>query len=361
MEKKQNSKKILIRVFGLFLVLSMLMFASAELVVQEDADNYRCEGVWEYGSGETCENTYDGDLRTHGTSALSRESTYMYANYNIPSAASRNTAVLKYKTGWGKGTSFKAYCWDNSWRKIVSEACREPESSSADTECDVIIPAACLGVNNILKLKFQLDRPAGTVIEFYEEAIWWEMEVTVEPIPPQPGGFLSLINRIIDWFKNLFSTIFVQQSVIGPQVVEPNTQHTYEIDLSATIPDSDWSDGTYEVQYANWALIDSSGNIKQQGNWEQVNGKYVKSVTITTPSDIGDYALLGMITQFNMTYDSSTGQWVTSEEQIINKEAIDLKTEYTIEEPEVPIPGGFQKFIQIIIDFFKNLWSSIFG
>jgi len=183
----------------------------------------------------------------------------------------------------------------------------------------------------------------------------------IEPEEPMPGGFMKFINSIINWLKNLFTIIFTQQAVIGPQIVEPNTVHTYQIDLSASIPDSDWSDGTYQIQYANWALVDSSGNIIQEGTWEKINGVYQKSVTITTPSNIGDFVLLGMITQFDMTFNNVIGQWETGEEYIVNKEAIDLKTEYSIIEPEEPVPGGFIRFITSIINWLKDLWVSIFG
>jgi hypothetical protein len=184
--------------------------------------------------------------------------------------------------------------------------------------------------------------------------------LTAPPIP-EPHGFNKFISIIVEWFKDLFSRIFGLQSIVGSQTVEPNTQHTYQIDLSAPIPDSDYTDGTYQIQYANWALVDSNGNIIQEGTWEKIDGVYTKSVTITTPANIGDYILLGMITQFDMNFDSNTGQWITSEETIINKEAIDLKTEHSITAPEVPIPGGFTKFIASIVEWFKNLWSSIFG
>ncbi len=182
----------------------------------------------------------------------------------------------------------------------------------------------------------------------------------LKPTIPSPQAISNWIDSIIDWIRNLFANIFTF-SITGPQTVEPNTQATYTIDLNAQIPDSDWSDGTYSVQYGNWALIGENSNIKQQGTWEKINGQYSKSVTLTTPSNIGDYILVGIITQIDMNYNFDTGQWTTGEEQIINKEAIDLKTKYTVEAPEVPLPGGFQKFINDIINFLKNLFQSIFG
>lgn len=68
-----------------------------------------------------------------------------------------------------------------------------------------------------------------------------------------------------------------------------------------------------------------------------------------------------MITQFDMTFNFNTGQWITSDEIIINKEAIDLKTGFSVTEPEVPVPSGFQTFINSIINFFRNLFGNLFG
>jgi len=187
----------------------------------------------------------------------------------------------------------------------------------------------------------------------------FEELIIPEPTIPEPSGFSKFINKIKEWIKNLFSNFFIFQSIVGPQTVEPNTQHTYQIDLTAQIPDSDYTDGTMSYQWGNWALIDSNGNIKQEGIWEEVNGVYTKSVTITTPSDIGNYVLVGLITQYDMNFDINTGQWLTGEEQIVNKEAIDLKSEYSIISPEIPIPGGFSKFIDSIGEWLNNIWDWI--
>jgi len=180
-----------------------------------------------------------------------------------------------------------------------------------------------------------------------------------QPPEPTPSGFSVWVNKILDWLKNLFKSIFGIQSIVGSKVVEPNTQETYQIDLSAPIPDSDWSDGSYEVQYANWVLLDKDGNIKQEGTWEKVSGKYTKSVTITTPANIGNFALVGVITQYDLTYDFPNKKWTTSEETIINKEAIDLETKYSVVEPEVPIPSGFSKFLTAIGTWLKSVWDWI--
>jgi len=182
--------------------------------------------------------------------------------------------------------------------------------------------------------------------------------ISSAPTSPTPTGFTLWISLIVDWFKNLFSgSLFLSQTMLGNTTIQPNSIQTYTINLTAPTPDNDWSDGNYQVQYANWALIDSNGNIKLQGNWEKINGIYNKQITITTPSNIGNYVLLGVITQYNMTYDYSLGIWNHAEEQLINKEAINLKSKYSIISPTNPSASGWNNFLSSIINWFKNLFG----
>ncbi len=181
-----------------------------------------------------------------------------------------------------------------------------------------------------------------------------------EPTPPSPNGFILLIQNIIDWIRGLFNSFF-KLSITGSSIVEPNTLQTYNIELTTQVPDSIWNDGTYEVQYANWALISSNGEIKEEGTWERVNGSYNKEVIITTPSNLEDFVVIGVITQIDMTYNSTTLEWSSSEERIVNKEAIDVKTKLSVTEPEEPPPSGFTNLIDRILDWFRNFFSNLFS
>lgn len=180
--------------------------------------------------------------------------------------------------------------------------------------------------------------------------------VEVVPVAPQPSAISSFINKIVTWIVTVFKNLF-PQSIAGATLVEPNTQETYQIDLSTDAPDTDWSDGTYQVQYGSWALVDKDGNIKQQGEWEEISdGKYTKSVTLMTPSDIGNFALVGLIDQFDMSYDYTTKTW-NSAETIVNKEAIDLQTKYTVVAPSNPNPSPISSFVAFIKSFLCNKWK----
>jgi len=176
-----------------------------------------------------------------------------------------------------------------------------------------------------------------------------------QPTPPQPSGFLNILKSIWAWIKSIFTTIFPFSSIIGEAVVEPNTIHTYKISLTAPFPDDVWDDGNYQVQYANWVLVDKDQQIIQEGEWERVYGNYNKDVTITAPSKIDDFMLVAVITQYDMTFVS--GSWTSGEEQIMTKEAINLKTEYTVTIPSIPSPSGFLNLINKFFDWLKNLFS----
>ena len=179
-------------------------------------------------------------------------------------------------------------------------------------------------------------------------------KINVEkPIKPTPPKIEVFVNKIISFIRKLFSQIFVQQTIIGDKIVEPNTLATYQIDISTNIPDKNYSDGTYQVQYGAWALVDKDGNILKNSDWEEINGEYKKSVTITTPNNIGDYALIGLIEQFDMDYSYNNKVW-NSKESIANKEAINLETKYSIIEPEKPSPYSISSILGSIKSFICN-------
>jgi hypothetical protein len=64
-----------------------------------------------------------------------------------------------------------------------------------------------------------------------------------------------------------------------------------------------------------------------------------------------------MITQFDMAYNYPTHTWNSSEEKIMNKEAINIKNKYVVIAPTNPTPSGFAKFWNSIVSFFRNLFG----
>ena len=264
---------------------------------------------------------------------------------------------ITQRTEWLKGQGFQCY--------IKSGKLQAYDSSGNEVNDDIRFYGGLGASVEVDVLKTGVECISGQLANCNEGQIC-ENNKCVEsqaptPPTPQPSGFTSILQKLVSWLNNLWDNIF-KQSIVGDVEVQPGSTHTYQIDLSATSPDSDYSDGSYSTQFSNWALIDSSGNILKQGNWEQVNGQYSKSVILTVPTDANkQYALIGVITEIQGNYDYQTGQWVFGEEQILNKEAIDIKTLHKVSEPTNPTPSGFSKFISSIVDWFKNIFGGIFG
>lgn len=150
------------------------------------------------------------------------------------------------------------------------------------------------------------------------------------------------------------------QIITGKNVIEIDTLENYQIDISTNNPDSECSDGICQVQYANWGLMNSNNEIVQEGNWERVYGSYLKDISIEI-LQVGEYILFAVITQIDLNFDVSSGEWISSEEQILVKESININVQYSITEPTIPQPSGFESFLSQIIDWLSNLWSILFG
>ena len=175
-----------------------------------------------------------------------------------------------------------------------------------------------------------------------------------EPPVVEPTGLNSFLSEFLDWLKGLFSGMFL--SITGEQNVAPNTQHIYNIDISTTAPDHDYSDGSYQTQYAYWALLKNDGTIiKGQTTGVEVNGSYKLNVTITTPLAIEDYALVSTITQIDSIYNLETNTWEHGEETIMVKEALDIQTK--ISAIDKPIATGFGNLIDAFISWIKGLFG----
>ena len=183
-----------------------------------------------------------------------------------------------------------------------------------------------------------------------------QAQIIDQPVKPQPTGWFSWIFKLNDIIQSFFDKIF-SLSIAGETNVQPNTLHTYPINLSANLSDSNISDGFISWQYASWIILDRNNKTYLSGQWEDVNGSYIKNVTITTPPNVGDYVLWAMMTEKNATWNRSIGSWNYSEEYPVIREMKSIKTEYSITTPMKPVPSGWAKFL----DWLKNFWDSIFG
>lgn len=143
-----------------------------------------------------------------------------------------------------------------------------------------------------------------------------------------------------------FLSIFVDRETINL-----GESTTFTISLTTTAPDSDYTDGTYQVQYAGWVFADKDGNMVKSKEFTRVYGSFSDTIVIR-PTEAGEYALVGLIIQFDQTYDSATSSWITSPEEVKVKEA----KKVTVITPEPPIPQ-----VSPLSQFFINIWDWIKG
>jgi len=179
--------------------------------------------------------------------------------------------------------------------------------------------------------------------------------IITEPSKPEPTGIMAFLSDLVAWLKQIFSGIF-SFTITGPQVVQPGTTHDYQIDLTAATPDHDYTDGTYQTQYAYWALISKDGTILQgQTAGVEVNGVYNTIATVDVPAKIDDYIIVATITQIDSNYEPSTSAWVHGEETIITREAIDLKTEAPF--IDKPMASGVAVLLEMIWEWLTGLFD----
>jgi hypothetical protein len=176
-----------------------------------------------------------------------------------------------------------------------------------------------------------------------------ESPIVLPPPKPQPIWEV-IINKILDWLKSLFS--FFKFEIYGEAYPTVGSQQSYIINITTTKPDKDYNDGSYQVQYASWALVDGSGNIINKGEWEEVDGSYYKQITLTIPPNPGNYVLVGVIYQYDMKYNSTTLKWNIINEGVVAKEALNLNAKI-IQPPTPPTPNLFA--------ILKNIWCWLLG
>jgi hypothetical protein len=181
-------------------------------------------------------------------------------------------------------------------------------------------------------------------VVFYSQKIIAPTQMAIMP------SWDNIINAIIDWLKSLFS--WFKFEIYGEKYPSPGSKQVYKIVLNATPPDTDYSDGTFQIQYASWVLVDRQGNIINKGDWEQVNGSYAKQIELTIPSNPDAYVIVVIIYQYNLKFNTATQKWEVTSEGIVAKEAMDL-TASIIAPPQIQPPN--------IFDVIKGFWCWLIG
>jgi len=148
--------------------------------------------------------------------------------------------------------------------------------------------------------------------------------------------------------------------ISGNENILPDVTEDYVITILTDSPDSDYSDGTYQVQHANWGLMNSNQEIIQNQSWERVYGEYQKNISLTI-HQVGEYMLFVVVTQVDMIFSDITGNWTESNETLLVKEVLNVNVKHPITEPTVSIPQGFSNLFASITEWLSGLWTLIFG
>jgi hypothetical protein len=179
------------------------------------------------------------------------------------------------------------------------------------------------------------------------------------PSPPavKPFGFVELLNRLLDFIRNVFE-IPVGFTITGPRVVTEGNVVSYTIDIELpTEPDHNFSDGTYVTRFGYWALIDKNGNVVEASDGVEVGKRFTADVTVTI-SRTGNYVIVGVVTEVRSYYDFDKGAWVNGEEDVVAKEGFNVVAEKrTVEGP----PQVEAKGIGWIVSALRYFLLRLFG
>jgi len=199
-----------------------------------------------------------------------------------------------------------------------------------------------------------LKAATGTLIDFVLTDIHVEYDISV-PEKPSSTSLKSILLSITDWFMSLLDKLKhnFSFSITGSETVSPGSIETYHIELVADTPiDTDYTDGTYQVRYCNAGLVDSAGNILSELGASETTNTCNMNLTITVPDDVRNYAIVGVMTEFNGVYNSETKLWEWSDETVIKKEALSLTSKAPI-----PVYKPVSSPLSSIIKFFENIWN----
>lgn len=179
------------------------------------------------------------------------------------------------------------------------------------------------------------------------------------PIAPSISLFQQVIDSIIDFLQSLFGISLL--SVVGPNEVPPGASMTFVIDMTADVPDSDFSDGTYQQQFGGWALVDANGNIIQNSEWLKISDRFQSAPVLIAPTAQGNYVMTAVIIRYDQVYDSATAAWsVPSEPVIAAKEGFPFTVKSAASVPTQPIvisppQSIFSSIINAILDFINGI------
>lgn len=156
------------------------------------------------------------------------------------------------------------------------------------------------------------------------------------PAPEPKSSDIPLpasVNEVVENYLAEFSSEIIAQqllSVTGDQqsnVIIGNFQNIsigdkrdISIRLYVDEPDINYIDGDYQIQYANWVILDTTANIIKKGNYQRISsGNYEKDLSLSFYKD-GDFALIPYVIQYNIDYNFTSTAWEDQGYDVIGKE-----------------------------------------
>ena len=157
---------------------------------------------------------------------------------------------------------------------------------------------------------------------------------------PQLKNFYDETNVVFQPFLSV---------LVDKETINLGESTTFTLDLTTIIPDSDYSDGTLETQFAGWVFADEDGKVINSKEFSRIYQGSFSDTIVVKPMVAGEYALVGLIIQIDQTYDSVTSQWITSPEEVVVKEA--QKLNVILPAPPIGQPS--------IGNWIANIWGSV--
>lgn len=161
---------------------------------------------------------------------------------------------------------------------------------------------------------------------------------------------LFILNLAVLVYLSSIASLF---TITGESSVYAGDSVDYLISVNLdSVPDSDWTDLHYSDYWFNWALLDLDQNIKDSGDWVQLDsGDYSVSASFTAPSSAGDYVLISTVVKHQYDYSKNKNKWLMTSD-ILFKEAKKIQVK-SVGKPSSTSPSWS--------DFLSNIWAWILG
>lgn len=144
---------------------------------------------------------------------------------------------------------------------------------------------------------------------------------------------------------------FLLQITPSKNTVKPGSPLTFNVSLDVG-PVGELTRSEYKRRWASWFIVDSNNNVIQKGDWQEIDHKYEKEVSVNAPSSPEKYVFVSLIRENYFVYTSNG--WTLDSKKTIAKES----QKFTVK-PEAPQPSPpvLSQILQNIINWLKGLFG----